>query len=429
MYQQQGELSPATGDHSSHYKTIPVTMLTVDMYVSEMMAAEGKPLPKKKRGMIRDPRIIEKFIEIGIEQVTIDLSRGRDIETLKEAEAQQAEKLHHNDEINESLERLRQHTASQRQDLKLEWKTAREIFRSSVNIVHSTIQAVREGIHINPVYFCDAAKAISRSIMRNPDALTWLGKLRDQDNYLYEHSVNTAVLMGVFAQSQGMSLDQIELCIHGALMHDLGQGAHAQSLISREGPLNEEEFAEIRQHTDRGMELARKSGKQEEIVQQIITQHHERIDGSGYPRGLKGREIALVARMFSIVDTYDALTNNRYYKQAVPSSVAMRTLLELGGTQFDTNLVHQFIKCMGVYPTGSLVKLNNGILAVVIAQTPGFPLKPLVRTVFNSRNDCYLEPRMLNLSNHNDGEKIISYENPEQYGIDVNEFLPEEMEL
>lgn len=413
-------------------RTIPVEQLTTDMFVAEIVAVPGKLLPKKKKGMIRDPRIIDKFVEFGVEQVVIDVTRGRDVEsnvTVVRELGEQTDASYRNSAIEDGLDRLLKNTDTQYQDLKLEWRTAKEIFHTSVSIVEQTVRAVREGVAINGVYFNEAAKAISRSIMRNKDALTWLGKIRDENSYLFEHSVNTAVLMGVFAQAQGLCLSDIEQCINGALMHDLGQGEEIEQFGKREGPLTESEFEKVKQHTRLGIEVLDDESAHSEIVRKIILEHHERFDGKGYPKGLSSNDISPFGRMFAIIDTYDALTNDRFYKKAVPSSDAMRILLGLAGKQFDEALVHKFIKCMGVYPTGSLVKLNNGLLALVIAQTPGFPLRPLVRTIFNSTNDCYVEPRMMDLSRPNDGEKVLSYENPDNYGIVLQEFLPEEMSL
>jgi HD-GYP domain-containing protein (c-di-GMP phosphodiesterase class II) len=235
--------------------------------------------------------------------------------------------------------------------------------------------------------------------------------------------------MGIFAHAHGFGPAETEQCITGGLLHDLGQAFIDEELLERAGPLTPEEYASVKSHVDLGLRVANDHTETTEIIRQIILEHHERFDGSGYPQGLSGQDISIHGRMFSIVDTYDAVTNNRCYKSAVPSSAGMRTLLELSGSHFDQSLVHQFIKCMGVYPTGSLVKLSNGILAVVIAQTPGHPLKPLVRTIFSIKTYAYVQPRLLDLMSPAHDEKIVSYEDPGKYGINVNHFLPEEMTL
>lgn len=408
-------------------KTIPIEELTIDMFIAELIDEPGIVMPKKKRGMVRDERIIAKFIELGFKQVIIDLERGRDVT--------QQDQIHNlvqtmtNAQIEESLNNMRKNTSTGYHDLRLEWGTAKEVFQTSVSIISHSLEAIKGGEQINGEYFVQAAQAISRSIQRNKDALTWLGKIRNQYHYLFEHSVNTSVLMGIFAHASGFSLMQTEQCITAGLVHDLGQAAIREDLFNRAGPLSPEEYEIVKRHVEHGLDVAETSPQTTDIIRCIIREHHERMDGSGYPAGLAGQEISLFGRMFAIVDTYDAVTNNRIYKDAVPSSAGMRTLLELAGTHFDQSLVHQFIKCMGVYPTGSLVKLSTGMLAIVISQTPGQPLKPMVQVIYNSKNFCYVQPRMLDLMKPLHDEKILSYEDPGKYGIDINTFLPEEFAL
>lgn len=411
-------------------KKIAINDLTVDMYIAELIAGPGAKMPKKKKGMVRDPRIIAKFVEIGIEQVVIDVSKGLDIVDLPSANEEKVCPNRYVDSVIQSdLAALMRETSTHYHDLKLEWGTAKEVFDTSVCIVSNTIEAVKDGKSINPEYFQQAASAISRSVLRNKDALTWLGKFRHINSYLYEHSVNSAVLMGIFAHSYGLNTIQVEQCITGALLHDLGEAEVDAELFERAGPLTDDEYGQIKQHVNYGERLVQGVSGVDDIAVKIIQEHHERVDGSGYPKRLKGNDISLFGRMFAIVDTYDAVTNNRMYKEAAPSSVGMRTLLESCNTHYDEGLVHQFIKCMGVYPTGSLVKLSNDLLAVVIAQIPGSPLKPLVRMVYNLKTAAYIQPRMIDLSLPNCTVKVASYEDPRNHNINVYDFMPSEYDL
>ena len=398
----------------------------VDMYVADIIETPNCNMPKRRKGMIRDQRIIAKFIEVGVEKVVIDTDKGLDVSAIDSANDESKVSTLDN-ELEQKLEQFQSNLSTEYQDLSLEWGSAKEIFRTSAKIVLQTVSSVQSGGEIKQYYFDEAARAISRSIMRNRDALTWLGKMRDEDSYLYEHSVNTATLMGIFARDYGLSIAQTEACITGALLHDLGQSRIKSELMERAGPLSAEEFEEVKQHVELGESLLVEGSEVSDITRAIIAEHHERIDGSGYPKGLKGKEISLFGRMFAIVDTYDALTNNRIYKEAVPSSYGMRTLLELSKTQFDEPLVHQFIKCMGIYPTGSLARLDNGLLVVVIAQNPSHPLKPLVKAIYNTKTQAYVQPRMMDLARDDCEVKILRYENPKDHNIDVDEFMPEEL--
>lgn len=406
-------------------KQIPISELIVDMYVAEIIEVPDRPMPKKKKGMIRDSRIISKFIEIGIEQVVIDTDKGLDIVDIDSANDAKARQEKFSNALEENLEELNKQFSTTQHSLTLEWKNAKEIFKTSASIISETILSIQSGEKINAEYFDQAAKAISRSIMRNKDALTWLGKVRDQDSYLFEHSVNTATLMGIFAQAYGLPIIEVEECITGALLHDLGEAQINQELLTRAGPLSSKEYEEVKRHVKIGSQLIKHLPDVSDISMRIVEEHHERMDGSGYPLGLKGEEISLYGRMFAIVDTYDAVTNKRCYKEAIPSSFGMRTLLELSKTHFDEALVHQFIKCMGVYPTGSLVRLNNGMLAVVIAQNFISPIKPLVKVIYSTKSNAYIEPKMIDLTKTTLDLKIVKYEDPNDYKISIFEFMPE----
>ena len=415
--------------NSQVLKKIAITDLMVDMYIAEIIETPNVPMPKKRKGMIRDSRIISKFVEIGIQQVVIDTAKGLDVIDLLSAndDAGKQNKELFDDIIEEKLANLKQQISTEYQSLTLEWSNAKEIFKTSSSIVSQTISAIRNGDEIHPGYFDEASKAISRSIMRNKDALTWLGKIRNKDNYLYEHSVNSATLMGIFAHAYGLESNEIEQCITGALLHDVGQAHIASEYFERAGPLSPEEFAQVKNHVNIAVRLLEHNNDISDISLKIVQEHHERVDGSGYPKGLKNSDISLYGRMFAIVDTYDAVTNKRCYKEAIPSSYGMRTLLELSKTNFDESLVHQFIKCMGVYPTGSLVRLDNGYLAVVIAQNPLSPLKPLVNIIYNAKSNAYVKPTMVDLGKAGSTTKIVSYEDPKDFGIKINDFMPEEM--
>lgn len=406
-------------------KQIPISNLTVDMFVAEIIEVPNKPMPKKKRGMIRDSRIISKFIEIGIEQVIIDTEKGLDVTP---ANDENVSKKFVDELIEKNISKLGQQLSTESHAITLEWGNAKEIFKTSANIVSQTSASIRDGKTINMEYFNEASKAISRSILRNKDALTWLGKVRGKVSYLFEHSVNSATLMGIFAHAYGLPQAEVEQCITGALLHDMGESQINPEYFERAGPLTPEEYAEVQRHVDIGHEQIKDLPGISKVALNVVKQHHERADGSGYPLGLSADDISLHGKMFAIVDTYDAVTNKRCYKEAIPSSFGMRTLLELSNKHFDEALIHQFIKCMGVYPTGSLVRLNNGILAVVIAQNATSPIRPLVKAIYNSKSKAYIAPKMVDLSKTKLDFKITKYEDPNDYDIKISNFMPEEID-
>lgn len=410
-------------------RKIQIDQLSVDMFVAEIPEDSACSMPRKKRGMIRDARIIQKFKDIGVDAVIIDTSKGLDVASEQPSTDSAFSQAHFDTSLDASLSLLALKTSVHYQELKLEWRTARAIFETSVRIISQSEAAIKHGHFLNTEYFEQASQAICRSVLRNKDALTWLGKMRHIDDYVYEHSVNTAVLMGIFCHARNMPLLEIEQCITGALLHDIGQMRIDPEHFAHDGPLTETQYREVKKHVSIGTQLLPEESLDSEIVGNIIREHHERIDGSGYPAGKTVEEISIYGKMFAIVDTYDALTNNRRHKDAIPSGFGMKSLLDEAGKTLDEELVHQFIKCLGIYPTGSLVKLSNATLAVVIAQNPEAPLRPLVRLIYNLKTDKFLIPQMLNLRSCLDKVKITGYEDPRKYRISVEEFAPEELDL
>lgn len=410
-------------------RKIQINQLSVDMFVAEIPEDAASGMLKKKRGMIRDARIIQKFKEIGVDAVVIDTTKGLDIVAGESTASQSDREVHLDPIVDASLSLLALQDSIHYQDLKLEWRTARAIFDTSVKIINQSAAAITHGFGVNIEYLEQASQAICRSILRNKDALTWLGKMRNLDNYIYEHSVNTAVLMGIFCHARNMPLSEIEQCITGALLHDLGQMHISSENYMHSGPLTETQAREVKKHVSIATQLLPEDSLRSDISRNIVKEHHERIDGSGYPAGKTAEALSVHGKMFAIVDTYDALTNQRYHKDALPSGFGMKALLDEAGKTLDEALVHQFIKSLGIYPTGSLVRLSNATLAVVIAQNPDSPLQPLTRLVFNLKTDKFLIPQMLNLKTCLEKVKIVGYEDPRKYDISIEDFAPEELDL
>lgn len=403
-------------------KQISVSELRVDMYIHEIVPEEGVRLPKRKSGKVSHPQIIDKFHQIGVRYLIIDIEKGIDAVPLALAPDEPMPKG--DDAIENALTFFDEEVSEDHRALSFEWFTAKEIFSVTTGILSDTYESLRSGGKINVGHFQKAASAIARSLRRNKDALIWFGKLRHLDSYAYEHCVNCAVLMGVACISRNASHQETEEAVLGALLQNVGESQLPESLVTKTGKLTPEEMDQMKAHVNLGVDLLSKEAKLPERVKKIVAQHHERMDGSGYPNHLQGIDIDPYARLAAIVDSYDALSTRKVYREAIPPSQAMRIVLQDSKTQYDEQLVHQFIKCMGVYPTGTLVKLNSDMLAVVMEQNQESRLEPDVKVIYNLKTAAYIQPHMLKLSSEMVKEKIVGYEDPRAHKINVTDFMP-----
>ena len=258
------------------------------------------------------------------------------------------------------------------------------------------------------------------SVDRNPDALLCLTKIREKDDYLLEHSLNVAILLANFGKFLGMSEEEVQDLSYAGFLHDLGKIKIPDEILHKPGRLTESEMDIMKGHVKHGVDYLKETDIAQPLIQ-AISEHHERLDGLGYPAGTKGDDISQAGRMLAIADMYDALTADRVYKAGMSSQKAFSILMNDAPTRLDKSLVQQFIKCLGVYPVGSLVLLSNERLAMVLEQK-GSPLTPLVKVFYSVRNSHYLTPKDIDLSI----DKTVSITKAviaSDYKIDVNAFF------
>jgi len=264
---------------------------------------------------------------------------------------------------------------------------------------------------------------MAAGVQRNPDALLWLTRLKRTDQYAYDHAVNVSVHAMVFGRFVGLSGKQVHQLGLAGLLQDIGKVQIDYGLLSKPGPLDEREFEHVKAHVTNTVRLLQAHQDFDAEVLAIIGAHHERFDGTGYPRGLEGMSIPLSAEMAGIIDTYCAMTRERVYREAVSSQRAMETLNQLRNT-----LVDQFLQCVGLYPIGTLVELNSGEVGVVIQQNQVRRLQPRVLVLLAPDKSVERFPRTLDLlmqPETADGEpyRIVQALPPNAFGIDPNDFF------
>jgi len=302
---------------------------------------------------------------------------------------------------------------------------AREIRGAMVAQVKRFVTDVRSGLPIDITAARHTVVKVAESLRRSPRAFGALVRLKRTDEYTFSHSVNTCVLSLMVAEQCGLP-DNLEDIGLGALVHDVGKLKVPPEVLNKPGPLTEEEWQLIRRHPLAGLEIVQRSGELRAAIAEAITQHHERADGSGYPHGLRGEAIGMAARLVAVVDVYDATSSDRPYHPALPPAEAVRWILANAGRQFDLQLAHAFVRTVGVYPVGSLVRLNSGELAIVSDFDAKSILRPIVLIITTPWGSALPAPEILDLSEGFPAaakREIVAVENPATLDIDVEHHL------
>jgi len=218
-------------------------------------------------------------------------------------------------------------------------------------------------------------------ILKNPDVQVSLNDIASNDEYTYTHSVSTMVYALMIARKLNYSEQKLMVLGMGALLHDIGKMLIDQEVLFKDGVLTQQEYEYVKMHSLYGYQALQRITTIPEQVRQISYMHHERLDGSGYPQGLRGEELNEYIRIVSIADVYDALTTDRCYREKWPANKAMDFLVVRSEKEFDPRLVGLFTQQLAVYPNGSLVRLSNQCLGIVSGQNQGMPLRPFVRVI------------------------------------------------
>ncbi len=265
------------------------------------------------------------------------------------------------------------------------------------------------------------------SIVRNPDAAMWIARLREEDISTYGHGLQVSVYLTAFGRHLGFPKPQLEQLAQIGLLLDIGKIKLPRYLLEKQGRLTAEEYEEAKRHVQHGIDILNETANIDLEVIEGIEQHHERMNGSGYPHGLLGEEIGVIGRMAGIVDTFAALTNHRPYAAAVSSYEALRNISSWAGDFFHEPLVQQFVSSVGVFPVGSLIELSTGEVAIVVAHNKVRRLKPRVLVVTGPDKTRSPHPAMLDLlyDTKSGGDEAVFIKRglpAGAYGLDLKDF-------
>jgi putative nucleotidyltransferase with HDIG domain len=402
-------------------KKIGISQLTVGMYVHDLSCNWMEHPFVRNRLLISSDNEIRKIIEAGIHELYIDTDKGLDVKNAPTAEqAQQA--------LEQEIIDIagRQPAPLIRVSVAEEIARAQQVKTQAHQLVRTVMHDARLGKAIELDQVEPVVQNITESILRNPGALTGLLRIKNKDDYTFLHSVSVCTLLVAFCRSAGMDAELTRQAGLGGLLHDTGKALVPDEVLNKPGRLTDEEFEIIKKHPKDGYEILLKTPQVGEIPLDITLHHHERMDGSGYPDKLPGEQISTLAQMAAIVDVYDAITADRCYHKGMSAAEALRKIYEWSKFHFNPQHVQAFMRCVGIYPVGTLVLLESGRLGVVTEPHETNLLAPKVNVFFSTKSNTYIKPQEIDLAKPlgmGGGDKIVSHESPEKWRVDPMKFF------
>jgi putative nucleotidyltransferase with HDIG domain len=387
-------------------KKIPVKQLTLGMHLQAFCGAWLDHPFWRTKFVLTDPNDLVLIAESPIKEVWIDISKGSDVET---SAGDEASELVLAEEIPPE-----QPVIQEKASFNDEVRRATKIVAKGKEAVVSMFQEARMGKAIEAEAAAPLVEEISNSVMRNPGALISLARLKTADDYTFMHSVAVCALMIALARQLDLDEQQVREAGMAGLLHDLGKAMMPLEVLNKPGKLTDDEFTLIKTHPEEGYKLLLEGKGVSDLVKDVCLHHHEKVDGSGYPKGLNGKTMSLFAKMGAVCDVYDAVTSNRPYKAGWDPAESIKRMAEWTG-HFDPAVFQAFVKSLGIYPIGSLVKLASGKLGVIIEQGEQSLLKPKVKVFFSTKSQAYVKPEIVDLARS--PEKIAGREEAAKWGI------------
>ena len=394
-------------DGKKNLKRISVDQVEVGMYCEDVFN-EHDVLILSAHIPIATEDQIQLLRNLGVKTLEIDLTKGKDVYQKPVAAVAVPQKPLYIPLV-EELPR------------------AREVYSRTIETARSALKAIRLGQSFPMEQIETMVEEILESIIRNPDALMSLSQIRGYDEYTYEHSVNVSILVCSLAHALNLEKEVILQGGVGGLLHDIGKTWIPEHIVNKPGKLTDPEYTIMKRHPEYGIEIVKDRKGISDLSKTVIIQHHERINGKGYPHLLKSDEIHDMGLMAGIVDVYDAMTSNRVYRPAFTPQQSLATIYNGIGQEYPKTISEHFIKLMGVYPVGSFVKLHSGEMGIVTRVNRDDILAPDMLILFSGDGQKLAEPYECQLAktigkkgNKTGIEKSV---NPRAYGIDVAEFI------
>ena len=400
---------------STALKKIPVQQVRLGMHLHEMCGAWLDHPFWKTKFVIEDVADLEKLQRSSIRECWIDVSKGLDIAGSAVPAvviSPLSAVVHEAVDVDTATDLAR--AAQVRPPTPIPFE--QEVNRAAdlCNQARAAVISLFSEARMGRVAFSEECEelvsGIAESVMRNPTAMVSLARLKSHDDYTYMHSVAVAAMMAALARQLQLDPAQTRLAAKAGLLHDMGKAVMPRDILNKPGKLTDEEFTVIRTHPERGHALLMTGEAVDELVLDVCLHHHEKMDGSGYPHRLPGDQISLFAKMGAVCDVYDAITSNRPYKKGWDPAESVARMASWAQGHFDTAVFKAFVTSLGIYPTGSLVRLKSGLLAVVTHQNDGALTSPEVKVFFSTKQGLHVPPRLLDLSDAKCVDRIIGRE-------------------
>jgi HD-GYP domain-containing protein (c-di-GMP phosphodiesterase class II) len=408
-------------------KKVKVKELRTGMFISDLNCGwmQHPFLGSGRSIKVDSNNVIDKIVQSGIVEVYIDTELGNDVDDgLKTGKIRERVQTEIEEDAGTSAEEKLKNIKAVPIDEEI--FNAKKIKEEAIQTVQDVMTDVTKGGHIEKQKVEHLVDNIVESIFRNKDALIGLGRLRQVDEYLYTHSMNVCAMMVSFLKYLDYDTSIIKHVGIGAMLHDIGISKVPSDILNKKSALSDEEFEKIKGHVEHGRILLEETGGIADAAILAAYHHHERLDGSGYPNGLKGNEINELGQALAIIDVYDALTTKRCYRGRIQPTEALKMLYEWGGVLYNEIMVQKFIRCVGLYPVGSMVRLESGMIGVIINHSTDDLLRPVVRIVYDTHRDHIIMPYTVDLSQSNgddSADKIVSYASPEEWNLQPEVYL------
>ncbi|AJW46021.1 HD-GYP domain-containing protein [Ralstonia mannitolilytica] len=389
-------------------KRIAIEDLRVGMYLDEFVGSWLDHPFWRARFRVEDAAQLQRLRTSGVREVWIDTARGTDVAAARAVPTAMAPPT--------PPATLAGATIAPRALTRAEeMRHAARLISKAEAAVQAMFADARMGRTVEARDALPLVEAISSSVDRHPGALTSLVRLKTKDRYTFLHSVAVCALMVALGRQLGLSDDEVRDAGLAGLLHDIGKIAIPPEVLNKPGALTAEEFRSVTTHPQAGYDILVGDSNMCEVALDVCLHHHERMDGTGYPHKLAGDGISLFARMGAICDVYDAITSDRPYKKAWGAAYAVQRMVEWRGNHFDPVVFNAFVKSVGIYPVGSLVRLRSGRLAVVMQHAPGALLTPTVKVFFSISSGTRIAPEVIDLAQT--GDQIVSREEPRDWGL------------
>lgn len=382
-------------------KKIPIEHLQIGMYVHDLCGSWLSHDFWRTSFAVDKPEILNKLRAGALQEVWIDTSRGLDVPDSSPASPPPA-----------ALAAFTHDTTPA--TLGQELQRAAALCAEARDAVLHMFSEARMGQAVDLNTADTLVSAVCSSVERHPNALISVARLKTADNYTYMHSVAVCGLMVALARKMGMDAAQVRQAGMAGLLHDMGKAHSRLEILNKPGALTDEEFKHMQQHPVKGYVMLQGVVEDEEVLEACL-HHHERMDGKGYPHGLSAPDLRPITRMAAICDVYDAITSNRPYKQGWSPGVALQRMAQWCPAHLDAHIFETFVKTIGLYPIGSLVRLHSGLLGVVCAPAENSISTPHVVAFYDIAAQRMLQPAKLLDLNKLPQERIVASEDPAQW--------------